>query len=243
MSADIKRSKESDELLSYLTVVPPDLSAIEEVLKEKHYDRDVVSRAGFDFVDYCFDDARYYNEEFKMHQYEDPVLDMSFSSAYMPQIIGLLLKYGLDPNASCDSDNIMAEVKFVVNGYAAADTLAILLEHGGRIDLVFDGSSLAGDLNFDVIFDAFNQRDRRAYDSLVHCWFVMLAYADNIIKGKEAVTVFGKQRCDTEIGDFRITDLKQHRNYCFGLSNVSERGEDWSLHIFDKRTRWEVARL
>ena len=37
--------------------------------------------------------------------------------------------------------------------------------------------------------------------------------------------------------------LKEHQNYTFGISNVPGRGENWSLHIFDRRTFFEVARL
>ena len=43
--------------------------------------------------------------------------------------------------------------------------------------------------------------------------------------------------------NFKISDLKKHRNFTFCLSNVEGRGEKWSLHIIDSRTRWEVARL
>ena len=162
MNKEIQKSAESEELLSQLLIIPPDLSAIESLLKIKQYNIDVISRAGYDLVDHCFDDGRYYNEEFKEHQYEKAVLDTSKSSAYLPQIIDLLLKYGLDPNANCNDDNIMSAVKFVVNEYVAADTLALLLEHGGKTSLDVDGFDLAGDLDFDTMFDAFNQRDRRA---------------------------------------------------------------------------------
>ncbi len=37
--------------------------------------------------------------------------------------------------------------------------------------------------------------------------------------------------------------LRNHRDYTFGLSHVPCYGEKWSLHIFDKQTMWEVARL
>gem|GEM_PF-1474483 len=243
MNVGIHKSVESEELLSHLLIIPPDLSAIESLIRNKQYDSDVVSRAGYDFADHCFEEDRYYEEEYQKHQYEEPLLDMSKNSAYLPQITELLLKFGLDPNANCDGENIMSVTKDVVNEYVAADTLALLLEHGGKINLDVDGFELAGDLDFDVMFDAFNQRDRRAYDSLIHCWFVLLAHTNNMIQNKDAVTVFSKQRCDCELENFKISDLKQHRNYYFGISNVSGRGENWSLHIFDKRTRWKVARL
>lgn len=42
---------------------------------------------------------------------------------------------------------------------------------------------------------------------------------------------------------FDIHELRNHRNFTFGLSWVPCRGKNWSLHIFDKRTLWEVARL
>lgn len=243
LNKGIQKSVESEELLSHLLIIPPDLSAIESLLKDKQYDTAVISRAGYDFVEYCADEDWWCEEEYQKHQCEDAVLDTTRNSAYLPQIIELLLKFELDPNAICDDDNIMLAVKNVVNEYAAADTLALLLEHGGKTNLSVGGFSVACDLDYGIMFDAFNQSDRRAYDSKVHCWFVLLAYLNNIIQGKEAVTAFGKQRCDCEIEDFKIWDLKQHRNYYFGISNVSGWGKDWSLHIFDKRTRWEVARL
>ena len=229
--------------MAHHLVIPPDLSAVESLLKDKQYNTAVISRAGYDFADHCFEEDRYYEEKYRKHQYEDAVLDTSRNSAYLPQVIELLLKFGLDPNAICENDNIMSAVKYVVNEYVAADTLALLFEHGGKTHLSVDGFNLACDLDFDIMFDAFNLRDRRAYDSMVHCWFVLLGYSNNMIRDKEAVTVFSEQRCDCALENFKISDLKQHRNYYFGISNVSSRGEDWSLHIFNKRTRWEVARL
>ena len=243
LNKGIQKSEESEELLAHLLVIPPDLSAVESLLKDKQYNTAVISRAGYDFADHCFEEDRYCEEEYRKHQYEDAVLDTSRNSAYLPQVIELLLKYGLDPNAICENDNIMSAVKYVVNEYVAADTLALLFEHGGKTHLSVDGFNLACDLDFGIMFDAFNLRDRRAYDSMVHCWFVLLGYSNNMIRDKEAVTVFSEQRCDCALENFKISDLKQHRNYYFGISNVSSRGEDWSLHIFDKRTRWEVARL
>lgn len=243
MNESIQKSAESEELLAHLLIIPPDLSAIESLIRDRQYTPDVISRAGYDFVDCCFGEDRYYEEESQKHQYEEAVLDTSKNSAYLPQVTELLLKFGLDPNAICDGDNIMSAVQYVVNEYVAADTLALLLEHGGKANLSFYGFNIDGDLDFDIMFDAFDQPDRRAYDSLVHCWFVLLAYSNNMIQGKEAVTVFNEQRCDCKIENFKISDLKQHRNYYFGISNVSDRGENWSFHIFDKRTRWEVARL
>lgn len=247
MKNRIKKSAESEELLSLLSNVPPDLAAAEVALKQKKYSADAISRAGYDFVFLCDEECN--REEYEKHIYDDAVLDTSKISAYMPQVIGLLLKYGLDPNADYEygdsiddiSDSIMYRLKYIDNEYVAADTLALFFEYGGKPEKVLNDDH---DIDFDVIFDVFEQPDRRVFDSLVHCWFVLLAYTDNIIiNKKEAVSLYPEQRCECNLEDFKISDLKNHRNYYFGISNVSGRGEDWSLHIFDKRTRWEVARL
>ena len=249
MANGIQKSKDSEELLKQLLVIPPDLPKIEKYIYEHHLNPDVISRAGFDFVEECLIEREVYEEweEFSLHQFNEPSLDLTRSSAYMPQIIEMLLNHGLDPNAYCaDGDtpyNIMVDIKFIVNEYAAADTLALLLEHGGNPRIVVEDEEFNRALDFDVCFDSINQNDRTAYDSMVHCWFVILGYSDNIINGQEAVTVYPVETFESDLKDFKISDLKQHRNYYFGLSNVPGRGDGWSLHIFDKRTRWEVARL
>ena len=140
--------------------------------------------------------------------------------------------------------NIMNELQYVSTPYVAADTLALLLENGGNTELEIDGMRIMDDIDFDVIFDAFNQEIRSNYDSLVHCWFVMLGYGARLRDGSLPVDLFDVY--DEEYirkTPFDISKLKEHRTYTFGISNVPSRGENWSLHIFDKRTFHEVARL
>ena len=50
MSA-IPKSKESEELLNQLLILPTDFPAIEKLLKEKNYSSDVVSRTGYDYAE------------------------------------------------------------------------------------------------------------------------------------------------------------------------------------------------
>ena len=80
----------------------------------------------------------------------------------------------------------------------------------------------------------------RRYDALVHSWFVFLGYGAAPDNGTSSVDLFNV--IDTG-KTFDLRELRNHRNYTFGLSHVKNRGENWSLHIFDKRTMWEVARL
>ena len=248
MAYPIARSEESEELLKKLTELHRDPTAIEKLLQEKGYSPDAVSRAGFDYARTCWENCEYYhNKHFEELRYSEskPVPDSY--SANMLQVFKLLLKYGLDPNAVCEdkcgSDTVLSCVEYVSNEYVAADTLALLIEHGGDPYKNVSDESLFEEVNFDVFFGAFNMEDRSIYDSIVHCWFVLLGYSDKAGNSKDLLTAFGKRQCDCDLENFRISDLRQHRNYTFGISNVPGRGENWSLHIFDKRTRWEVARF
>lgn len=248
MAYPIARSEESEELLKKLTELHRDPTAIEKLLQEKGYSPDAVSRAGFDYARTCWENCEYYhNKHFEELRYSEskPVPDSY--SANMLQVFKLLLKYGLDPNAVCEdkcgSDTVLSCVEYIFNEYVAADTLALLIEHGGDPYKNVSDESLFEEVNFDVFFGAFNMEDRSIYDSIVHCWFVLLGYSDKAGNSKDLLTAFGKRQCDCDLEDFRISDLRQHRNYTFGISNVPGRGENWSLHIFDKRTRWEVARF
>ncbi len=241
----ISKTQESNELLRQILIMPTDLSAIEHLLKEKNYNSDVISRAGFDYAEKCIDEAdQYIFDHRKELQYSRAFLFPDRLSTYMPEVFELLLKYGLNPNSVCDEKTIMSRVSTVYNGYVAADTLALLLGYGGDPYLeVGDNDCLFVNIDFDVIFDALNMNHRFIHDAKVHCWFVLLGYSDNQYREKKLVTVFSERRSDCDLENFKLSDLRDHRNYTFGISNVPGSAGNWSLHIIDKRTSWEVARL
>ena len=74
---------------------------------------------------------------------------------------------------------------------------------------------------------------------------IEMKYGAGKENSKERVICFPKRDHNSEfdVKPFEMSDLKEHRNYTFALSNVEGQGENWSLHIIDKRTLWEVARL
>ena len=239
------------ELLRALMPLPADLQTAETVLQSGALDRTEIAIIAFAYVDYCFN---FYHglyledlskeERFKLLHNPDPSLDTRFPGADMPEVFLLLLRYGLDPNAVFEGETLIDSVVGCCNGYAAADTVQVLLDHGADPLLKQEGEETAYEaLEFDIIFGAFNQSKRRFYDSWIHCWLVLIAHLHNEHNGKEIVTVYSRQRCDCELPDFKIEDFKNHRNYGFCLTNVPGNGENWSLHIFDRRTGWEVARL
>ena len=240
----IPRTPESDELLKELLILPFNFSSIKKLLKEKNYSSDIVSRAGYDYTEYCWSECiSYYENHYDEFRYSEAKIIPDIHSAKMPEIYELLLNHGLNPNAVCEGESIMRCASTVYNGYVAADTLALLIEHGGDPYENADGEGLFESIDFDVMFDAANLENRAIYDSIVHCWFVLLAFLDNRCDGKELVTIFCERRSKCNLDDFKISDLKNHRNYTFAITNVPGRGDNWSLHIIDKRTHWEVARL
>lgn len=236
----IEKTEKSEELLKMLSALPPDFSKIEKALSENQYTVNDISRAGYDFASNCWADCLDNSNE-QEESYSEAKFIPNLNSSFMLPVFELLLKYGLDPNAICDGESLMSAVAYVFNEYTAADTLALLLKHGGNPKIFDSEESLLDKIDFDVVFGSYEQYNRAVYDSWVHCWFVLLGYSENESHGEPLVTVFEDQPC--EFGKFEISDLINHRNYTFGISNVPERGEKWSLHIFDKRTHFEVARL
>jgi len=248
MYDDIKLDAKGQALFDLLWQIPPDLEGAKAMLERGDCPAEQVSRVGARFAEECLydiDDLPERNFTCVRDSETEPILHTEVQSAYLPQVTELLLSFGLDPNGiySENERNIMLSLKYNSNGYAAADTMALLLSHGGRWDLEIAGEKLFDEIDFDVIFDAIEQEDHRKFDALVHVWMVMLGFGAKLEDGKSAVDLFPDLDDDNCWIDFDIAKLKNHRNYKFGLSRVESRGEKWSLHIFDRQTHWEVARL
>ena len=186
------------------------------------------------FCEECFDERL--EEDYETHRFMEPVVIPDLHSTFLVDVVRLLLEYGLNPNAVYDDTNIMSLLMYIDNESLAAGTLALLLEHGGNTDLVVDGVGLFSDIDFMVMFDSVEQYDRRTYDALVHCWLVYIGYGAKLQDGIEPVDIVGYcgMNREYELKDFELSDLKEHRNYTFGLSSVPNRGDNWSLQIFDR---------
>ena len=90
-----------------------------------------------------------------------------------------------------------------------------------------------------------NQYIRRRYDSWLHTWLVFVGYGVKLKNGNCPVDIVYEEdeNSEFEIKDFEIEDLRNHYNYYFGISYLENRGDKCTIHIFDKRTKYEVARL
>ena len=219
-------------LLDKLMQLPPDLHQLKDELERGIYTAKDVTTAAIQYLDNCAEEQAEESDSYT--PLDTPIAVPEPHGAYVFDLIQLLLHYGLDPNGVYDGSNVLWSLRYIDNGYIAADTLALLLEHGGKINLRLDGDDLFSDIDFSVMFDAFNQENRQRYDALVHLWFVCLGYGGVPKNGTAPVETFH---------GFYLRNLRDHHNFTFGLSWVPGHGENWSLHIFDKHTLWEVARL
>lgn len=195
-----------------------------------------VSIAGFQYVDDCACDLMDENWN-TPHRMLGQVLP-GYCSSHMLEALKCLLEYGLDPNAIYDvgsnQSNIMSELRYVENGYLAADSLALLLDQGGNPSIILDCASLIRDINFDLLFDLNNQEDRIRYDNLVHYWMVLVGYGAKLEDGRESIDM---------CSGHDVSELKNHRDFYYGAIH-SDRSEDrMEICFFNKHTNWEVGRF
>lgn len=234
---------EDNELLQALLQVPPNLAFVRERLETGQYSHQQVTEVGYRYAEECWgedldsNDEGFYSEEYDYFwRAADAVPGRH--SYYLYEVFNLLLQFGLDPNHTVDGDyGIMNYILHIVNGYVAADTLKLLFDHGGNPHLISGGESLLDEVCFDVDFDAVEMTDRRRYDSLIHCWMVFLAYGEASTEEGGTIAVFTEYSDNLQV-KFDLKKLKEHRNYFIGITCEPHP----TLHIFDKRTFWEVAR-
>ncbi len=231
----IALSEREQALFDLLIAIPPEMVNAEQYLQENKLTESEVTRVAIRYADECFCDAGDFAWENNLPHTEEIIPELH--STHLYDVVNLLLRYGLDPNGTYDGDNIMHLLKYVDNEFLSADTIALLLEKGGKVDLAIPDTcaSLFGEVDFDVFFDAIEQRYRQRYAALVHYWMVMIGYGARCGEGK--MQVF-REYDSSDV--FDLAKLKNHRNYYFGITRL---GDDFAISIYDKNTLWEVARI
>ena len=239
------------QLLQALMELPADLTQAEEILQRNVLNEDVISTIGFVYSYFCFythhdffEDDLTPDESYYYFLNPNRTPDPSIPGADMPEIFRLLLRYGMNPNAVFEGETVLSNVLYCRNGYAAADTVQILLDHGADpLLLTEDLESEFDHLDVDIYYDSIELKNRPTYDSMIHCWLVMIAHLHNLYKGREIITVYNDRPGECDLPPFQVEDFREHRNYGYCLTRVHSKEKNWSLHIFDRRTGWEVARL
>ena len=223
-----------------LNQIPPDLPGLDEL----DITPDEATQLAYEYSKACWceglDNYGQMEEYYSWCNCDSSVVP-GYHSSHLYEVLAFLLKRGADPNYEGESSSLMQYVIDCVNGYAAADSLRLLLEYGGDPNLATDGERLFPEIAFDVEFGAANQEDRRRYDSLVHCWMVLIGFGGKSYDGSDPVDFYkvwspeGFHQIDPE-------SLKNHENYSFCITYLSTHGGAPTIHIFDKRTYWEVVR-
>ncbi len=219
-----------ENLKALMLESPPDFQKISEFLDRNHLSGEEVTVAGIRYVDECmFDYDTLTHELGRIPTKEEWE---ALPSAYIYDLLELLLANGLDPNMIYEEENIMEMLPLIAHGYVGADTMRLLLEHGGDLNLEVRGEPIFYDVDFDVIFGAIEMTNRIRYAECIHIWFVMIGFGAMTPNGKIPVTMTGQD--DIEI-------FKQHEQFDYYIE--IKEGDGFTIHIFERETSREVAYL
>lgn len=125
----------------------------------------------------------------------------------------------------------------VFNGYQAADSLYLLLNHGGNPCLEVDRVPLYSEPDWDIGFDTVNREDMVddcMYEAKLHSWFVLVGFRAGLPDADLPLK---------PVNGFDLSSLKEHRNYYAGAIRSDASKNKWELCVFDRHTNWEVARF
>ena len=170
----------SEKLFNLFMTLPPDYARIEQLIKAENYSCECISETFCKFAEECFCECSDF-----MDEHGRKPLDEEIHSTYVFLLCELLLKYGLDPNyvfgEKNSESNAMYEIYWIDKPYVAADTLKLLLEHGGNPYTEIDGESLWHLSDFDIYFDVAHgyaqERDyKQKFDNRVHFWLVLRGF-------------------------------------------------------------------
>lgn len=224
------------ELLAALLQIPPNLATAEKILRMGGPSAVDVTLVGATYLDECFCDATDLAAEPPDPPKEEIVPGLH--STYLYPVMELLLRYGLEPCRFYDDDlSIVGDLSYVNNEYIAADVLDLFLRSGASMDVPDQfGTTLFEELDYDVFFDAFTQRERQNYAALVHLWMVAVGHGARYKEGNGTMKFF--REFDSE-AVFDSQKLKNHRDYTFGVLHLDG---DIALSIYDRKTFCEVLR-
>ena len=208
------------------------LEVLRTELESGKYTADDVNLAAYTYVDDCQNDLM--DEDYEIHHNGLGEIIAGYESSHLLEVVELLLQYGLDPNKVYDDEcNIMDALRYIDNGYQAADALILLVEHGGNPCLILDGTSIVRDADFDLGFDLNEQEDRIRYDAFVHYWMALIGCGGRLEDG-----TIPFDPC----GHFDVSNFKNHRQYYYGAIHSERSNDHWEICFFDKDTNWEVGR-
>ena len=180
VSKGAERMNITEKLFDLFMALPPDSAQIKQVIKNDNCSRECISEAFCKFAEECHGEYGDF-----MNKYSRKPLDEEIHSTYVFPLCELLLQYGLDPNyvfgEEAFESNVMYEIYWIDKPYVAADTLKLLLEHGGDPHTEIDGESLWHLADFDIYFDVSHgyaqKKDyKQTFDNHIHFWLVLRGF-------------------------------------------------------------------
>ncbi len=226
---DLELSERAEDIFRLLYTEEFDADALKKELAKGGYTPDDIGSAAYAYIFACN-----WNEGYPVdREWKKGETERSAESGHITETIGVLLQFGLNPNYLCDETSIMEELQYIHNGYEAADSLALLLEHGGDPFISADDERLIDEVCFDVIFDMIEQENRVRYDCLVHYWMVIIGYEAEHEKFDIPIK---------PVGGFDLRFLKTHRDYYYGAMSSDEYERELDILIFEKKSNLLVAR-
>lgn len=219
-----KANEHIETILSSLKDLPPDFSWVKRMLEEFRLPPVALARIAFDIADSCFCE---YGDALEKGE----VVAEKLLSFYLPEILELLLSYGMNPNEIIDKDNIMDALQWVDYEDCAPKCLKLLLERGGNPNMEIDCESLFEYISFRVGYDGYENK------SLVKFWLVLMAYGGCWKDGTIPLEM-------TE--GYEVKIFRDYYNYNYviePLEQISGYYGCWVMHIADNKSGIEVARF
>lgn len=125
----------------------------------------------------------------------------------------------------------MYELRYLDYKYIAAETLKLLLENGGNVNIDDGEEPLFQKLDFDIVFDVAGLDNKELFDKEFKFWILMIGYGATIKDNKCPINV---------VDGYSIEEFKNFRNFTYEIEFLEK---DWVMHIVDIRTNKGVATL
>lgn len=208
-----------ENILALLRQLPPDFENAKAALDNGSLSSEELTAIYGHIIDDCFMEYSDFREEHK----RDPYLE-ELHSTYLPDCIQMLLDYGLDPNSTYLDLAPIYSLLFVDAPNIAAETMRLLLKHGGNPNLMIGGNHLFCDVDFMVAYDCVDK------EHFVQCLFVLAAFGgDNEAQRNPFSMKNG----------YEITRLKDFESISYFIEPLG--GYKWRMHICDRDTGEEIA--
>lgn len=136
----------------------------------------------------------------------------------------MLLDCGLDPNSMYIDSAPIYSLLFVDAPNIAAETMRLLLKHGGNPNLLIGGDYLFSEVDFMVAYDCVDKLH------FVQCLFVLAAFGGN--NGTQGNPFSMKN-------GYEISRLKDFESISYSIEFLG--GYKWRMHIRDRDTGVEIA--